>query len=236
MLRGLSRDQRHWGRLPSLIEGAALLDLPGVGTEHVRPSPTTIAEIAEDLRARWLALRDARTGPWGLFAISLGGMVAMEWCAAHAGDFTRLVLVNSSARGLCPPWKRLRLGRVPTVVRALFDRDPVVRERRVLSMTTARLQDVDAVARRFAELHREQTTTRGAVLRQMLAALRFRAPARLDLPVLVLSGARDRFTHPDCPRRLAAHLGAKLEIHPEAGHDLALDDPEWVRDRVNVFA
>lgn len=212
-----------------------MLDLPGVGTEHARPSPATIAEIAEDLRARWLPLRDGRGGPWGLFAISLGGMVAMHWCAAHAGDFARLVLVNTSARGLCPPWKRLRPGRLPTVVQALFDRDPVARERRVLSMTTARLQDAEAVAQRFAEFHRQRPTTRGTVLRQVAAALRFRAPARLDLPVLVLSGARDRFTHPDCPRRLAAHLGAKLEIHPEAGHDLALDDPEWVRDRVRAF-
>ncbi|HEY8086659.1 MAG TPA: alpha/beta hydrolase, partial [Polyangiaceae bacterium] len=106
-LRGLSREQRHWGSFPALFKrvvpasGAPTrvwcLDLPGTGTEHERPSPRTIEGIMEDLRARWVALREAEPAPWGLLAMSLGGMVAMAWCDAHPGDFARLVLASTSA-------------------------------------------------------------------------------------------------------------------------------------------
>src|SRR5438552_440235 len=92
LLRGLAREQRHWGRFrpelsARLPPGAEIhcLDLPGTGTEHLRGSPANIAAIAEDVRERWLGLRGE--GPWGLLAVSLGGMVAMEWCAAHPADF-----------------------------------------------------------------------------------------------------------------------------------------------------
>ena len=63
------------------------LDLPGFGTEHARGSPSTAAGIAEDVRARWLALRETNPGPWGLLGMSLGGMVTMAWCRAHPRDF-----------------------------------------------------------------------------------------------------------------------------------------------------
>jgi pimeloyl-ACP methyl ester carboxylesterase len=241
LLRGLSREQRHWDGFPEVFASRVIgsrtftLDFPGTGTEHRRATPANVPDIALDLRTRWLALRERVDGPWGLLAVSLGGMVAMEWCSAFPDDFSRLVLCNTSAANLSPPWKRMSLRVVPSVVRLLLSRDPVARERRILQITTRRLADVAPTARRWAGYQRDLPVTRVTVLRQLWAGLRYRAPARMQVPTLVLAGALDPLTHPDCPRTIAGHFAAPCEVHPSAGHDLATDDPTWVADRVQAW-
>lgn len=64
----------------------------------------------------------------------------------------------------------------------------------------------------------------------MLAAARFSAPAGIPARgrVLLLAGAQDHLVHPDCSAQVARAWGAPLSLHPDAGHDLPLDDPAWV--------
>ena len=240
LLRGLAREQRHWGRfrdeLAQALPDAVVhcLDLPGSGTEHGRSSPANIAGIVQDLRARWQTL--PHDGPWGLLAVSLGGMVAMEWCAAHPDDFQSLVLINTSAANLSAPWRRMSLRVVPQVVLALAQRDRAAREERILTITTRMRQGLPELAREWAGYQVDQPMRRTNVLRQLAAATRFRAPASLRPRTLVISGAQDPFADPACPRRLAEHFRAPLSVHPGAGHDLATDDPSWLAQEVKRWA
>lgn len=241
LLRGLSREQRHWGRALEFFRAAFPdghaqgIDLPGTGTEHRRASPASMRGIAADVRERWLAARAARPGPWSLLGISLGGMVAMQWVADHPEDFARLVLVNTSAADLSAPWRRLHPSVAPQLLRALVERDPLARQRRILGFTARLVPDPDAVAREWALLQQQAPVARLTVVRQLWASARFRAPPRLAIPALVLAGARDPLCDPRCPGRLAARFGAPLEVHPQAGHDLALDAPEWLAERVRTW-
>ena len=237
-LRGLAREQRHWGSFPEVfarrVPGSRVhcLDLPGAGTEHGRASPLTIAAIAADLRARWLGLRDELEGSWGLLGMSLGGMVAMAWCAEHPEDFARLVLACTSAGDLSAPWRRFDLRILPTGLGVLAERDPVRREEKVLSMNTRVLASPAAVAEEWA---RFRPMAPGNVVRQLLAARAFHAPARVEVPALVLSGARDPLADPSCSRVLASHLGVPFAVHPDAGHELALDAPDWFAGEVAAW-
>ncbi len=238
-LRGLAREQRHWGSFPAVFERAVpgarvhCLDLPGAGTERGRASPAGVEAIAADVRGRWLALRAEHEGPWALFGTSLGGMVAMAWCAAHPDDFTRLVLAGSSSADLSRPWRRFDLRVVPTGLGVLAERDPVRREEKVLSMNTRVLADRAAVALAWA---RYPPMAPGDVIRQLHAARVFRAPPRVAVPALVIAGARDPLAHPSCSRHLASHLGAPLALHPDAGHELALDVPDWLAGTVGGWS
>src|SRR4029450_12531869 len=96
------RQKRRCGSLPEQLSAACggervlCLDLPGFGTEHARRSPWSIAGIADDVRERFLVERGG--DGWSVLGISLGGMVALDWCARHRGDFARCVTVNTSAR------------------------------------------------------------------------------------------------------------------------------------------
>jgi pimeloyl-[acyl-carrier protein] methyl ester esterase len=238
LLRGLGREQRHWGTFPDIL-GAEVkarrvfcLDMPGAGTEFGRDCPFTIEAITRDVRERWLTLQQEHSGPWGLLAISLGGMVAMHWCATYACDFERLVIVNSSASNLSHPLKRMSPEVIPDVVRAIFESDAVNREKRVLKITSRLADNHDVIARQWSTYGADHPVRRKNVLAQLYAASRFRAPERIDTPMLVLAGARDPLADPMCAYRLSRHFKAPLHIHPGAGHDLPLDDPRWLARQV----
>ncbi len=204
-----------------------MLDLPGAGTEHARRSPFTIAAIAEDLRARWKVLDAAGKGPWGLLGMSLGGMVAMQWCAAHPSDFERVVLVSTSAGDLSRWWSRFDPRVVPLALAAMSERDAVKRERRILAISSC-LVDAERVASKWGSFSPDRPMQRANVLRQLAAGRAFRAPESLAVRTLVVAGKGDRLTDVSCSRRLASRFDARLVIHPTAGHEVALDAPDWL--------
>ena len=238
LLRGLAREQRHWGSFVDILartlpgDTVHRLDLPGTGTEHLRDSPLTVGGIADDVRARWHSLRAKNDGPWGLLGISLGGMVALSWCGAHGDDFERLVVANSSVGDLSPPWHRMSVGVFGSVLRSLGGGGAVERERRVLAMTTRLCTDVETRAREWATYHDDRPMRRANVARQIFAASRFRSPPTLNTPLLVLAGARDGLASPSCSRAIAKRYVAPLEMHPGAGHDLSTDASSWIAERV----
>jgi pimeloyl-ACP methyl ester carboxylesterase len=50
--------------------------------------------------------------------------------------------------------------------------------------------------------------------------------------MLVLASLGDRLVSPGCSRRIASRWALPIRLHPTAGHDLPLDDPEWVVQQV----
>lgn len=234
LIRGLSREQRHWGAFPEIL-AAALgeevrgIDPPGFGTEAARRSPGRLSDITDDIRCRFDPGRGSDT--WSILGISLGGMVALDWCARHPGDFERCVVVNTSTR-LSPFWSRFRPGTVPTLVGARLRRG-TAGERATLAVSVNRPDhDLDALAQQYTQWTQERTPSQASLRGQIIAATRFHAPERIETPVLVLTSEGDRLVSPSCSRRLAEHLGAPIVVHPDAGHDLALDDPHWIAQQI----
>ncbi len=234
LLRGLAREQRHFGSFPQTFsarvgDDAVTIDLPGFGTEHERDSPLTISGIVDDVRGRFR--RDA--GPWSIFAISLGGMVALDWAARYPGDFERVVVANTSAADLSRPWERFSTKVWPRLPRMVTGTLPVARERAVLDITSnSTVVDKDALARTWAGYFAERPPRRRAFACQLAAATRSRLPKRIDANVLVLTSRADRLVSWRCSEKIARALGAPLCVHDAAGHDLSLDAPEWVCDKI----
>lgn len=242
LLRGLGRESEHWHDLPERLErrlglapGAALcLDLPGTGTEGHRSAPWTVSATLADLRARWLAQAGHAGGRWGLLGISLGGMLVLEWAHQHPDDVEAVVAVNPSDRRSGWWIERLRWQALPLMLRISLTRDLAHREELVLRLTTAVLAG-ERRARLLAErieMLRRNPIRAASVLRQLVAAAFWTAPPSPDMPTLVLGAAGDRMVSPRCPIRLAAHLQSPFASHPTAGHDLPLDDPDWVCERI----
>lgn len=240
LLRGLAREQRHFGEFPARFAATVpdarvrTLDLPGFGDQSARSSPTRVDAIVDDLRARAFS-RDTFPAPRGLLALSLGGMVALRWAARFPEDFARVVVVNTSSADLSPPWERFSLGvfaRLPQLLAA----GPLERERAILSITSNRsAADNEPVAQDWARWFEERQPRRANVLRQLVAASRCRRPAHLDVPLLVLASRADRLVSHRCSEKLAAALHAELRLHDAGGHDLSLDAPDWICDQVRSF-
>jgi pimeloyl-ACP methyl ester carboxylesterase len=138
------------------------------------------------------------------------------------------VLVNTSLRGISPFWQRLRPSNWLSLLRLLSPGLSVLhRERLVLAMTSSDPSRHSDVARQWAELALSRPVRRSNALRQLLAAMRYTAPAPGHVPMLVLASAGDQLVDPRCSQELARRWGLPVTLHPWAGHDLSLDDPQW---------
>jgi pimeloyl-ACP methyl ester carboxylesterase len=238
LLRGLGREAAHWGdfadKMKAAFPGATVLtpDLPGCGTELAARPAATVAGILERMRTCVAA-----AGPVRLLGLSLGGMIALEWMRLHPQEVAGAVLINTSAGGVSAPWRRLRPGAAWRLVRAALAADLPARERHVFSFTSRRAEREAELTALWAELARARPVSRSSAARQLVAAARFRlARAATPLPpTLVLVSENDGMVSPTCSRAVAARLGCAVSVHATAGHDLPLDDPDWVLGEIAAW-
>ena len=211
------------------------LDLPGVGTARDRAAPVTVEAMVDDLAPRFAAAAGSDGGPWGILGVSLGGMVALSWSHRDPEAFRSAIIVNSSAGDLSSPTQRLRPANLPTLLRAARA-NPVKRELLVLGMNTSHHGGNLALAEEWAGYRREFPVGTNVLARQVLAGLRFRSPPALGTETLFVSGAGDRFVDPRCTQQLALRYDAPHVQHPTAGHDLPLDDPDWLLRQMGTLS
>lgn len=240
LLRGLTRETRHWGRLPDAlrdaVDGGLLpIDLPGNGAfAHLR-SPATVAQMVGFVRhAAW---QTGVPGPYRVLAMSLGGMVATDWAQRHPEEIERLVLINTSMRPFSRVHERLRPSAWPGLLGvAAHWSDAPRAERGIHRLTCNRADTLDADLDAWSEIRRSAPVSRANALRQLWAAARFTAAfAAPRCPLLILSSRADRLVDPVCSAKLAAAWGAPQREHPWAGHDLPHDDPAWTAEQVRAW-
>ncbi|HEY3046405.1 MAG TPA: alpha/beta hydrolase [Polaromonas sp.] len=238
LLRGLTREARHWGDLPQrLAEVTGIgqviaLDLPGNGEFCAQASPRSVRAMVGF--ARWQLLAQGLQPPYSLLAMSLGGMVATDWAQHHPHEVTRLVLINTSMRPYSGISDRLRPGNwLQLLLLAARWRDTDYAERVIHQLTCQQraLRDQDLAA--WRRIRSSAPVSAANAWRQLWAAARFcSAAAPPPCPALVLSSARDQLVHPLCSARLAQAWQAEHQQHPWAGHDLPHDDVDWVGQRL----
>jgi pimeloyl-[acyl-carrier protein] methyl ester esterase len=239
LIRGLSRETRHWGLFPAKLQEKfpdsfiRVLELPGVGTRHLETSPSSIEDFANALRPQLMELKQQYPGRWGIIAVSLGGMIAMKWAENYPDDFDCLITINSSAGNLSSPLDRLGPRAVGKIAKLFFKNDLEERERVILELTTRMTEITPELVRKWASFGKEYPLKRSVFLKQLYAASRFQVPEQLTLPYLIICGEGDRLTSPRCSKTLARHFDLPYISHPKAGHDIPLDDPDWLAQQVH---
>lgn len=237
LLRGLAREQGHWGHFTEQLRQAFpehqfhLVDLPGTGVHFKEESPRTIPDIRRCVQQQV----DHIPRPYSILALSLGGMVALDW-AQHAseGEIQHLVLINTSS-GFSPPWQRMRPGIWPRVLRLLARRELFKREADVLALTSNRPVALETV-KHWYSIQRQRPVSARNALRQITAAARFRPGDKRPLPdALLLASRRDRLVNWRCSQALEQRWQWTLKLHPNAGHDLPLDDPQWIIHQIDDY-
>ena len=119
----------------------------------------------------------------------------------------------------------------------LLARPAEVVELQVLAMTSNLAAARAPVVAHWAAARRRRPVSGRNALSKLLAAARYRAPATVPLPPLLLLASRhDQLVASACSQALAAAWNLPLVMHPFAGHDLPLDDPAWVVEQVRQWA
>ena len=241
LLRGLTREAGHWGDfLPMLARAVApcavhAVDLPGNGERWRESSPSSVAGLMESMRGT-LMVRGI-SPPYRLLGLSLGAMVCVAWAEAYPDEVQAAVLVNTSLRPFSAFHERLMPRAWPVLMKLLRPgASSMDSERAILQLTSTRLRSEDAHSQLLSHwvgLRERHPVSRENALRQLVAAARFRAPMRApQVPLQIIGTRGDRLVSPRCSEALARQWNRPLVQHPDAGHDLPLDDPAWLVQRI----
>lgn len=231
LLRGLIREKRHWNDFPKalskLLPDAKItqIEYPSAGIRHREKFPLNIKKLVDDLRSQLEEKNGARI----LVAISLGGMVALNWSKIFPNDFDKLVIINSSARNLSLPHERMNIKEWKKIFNILKTKSEFEKELAILEFTTNKLSldQKNKIATQYASYAKECPITLQNLLRQLALATSLKAP-KMNRDILFCVGDKDLLARPSCSKKMSDFYGSELRIAKDAGHDLSLDAPNWL--------
>ena len=215
---GLSSDFGHWGRAD--VPAAVQRLMTGQKVE----APYRISDMAADTIGLMDSLGLERAHIVGL---SMGGMIAQEIAARHAGRCLSMTsIMSTSSRAGQPPG-------TPEAVKAILTR-PESDDREMVVQYSMKLRRIiggpafgydETELRRFVERNVDRRYYPEGVGRQYLAVLasgdRVAMLGTVRVPTLVIHGSEDPLLPPACGEDVARLVpGARLEIIDGMGHDI----------------
>jgi len=243
LLHGITGHARVWDHLAGrLVPGRRVLALDQRGHGDSDPAPDDdyrVATMADDVAAFAGSLQLDR---FALLGHSMGGRIAIQYAAAHAGRLERLIIVD-----IGPDIELAGLQRV----RGMMSQSPERIESEEWAVEYIRranpLQDVDLLRQRVHHgLKRlpdgELTWKYAKGLRDMMRAGRrdvvdlWEPLPRIPCPTLVVRGAESDILSPEVAKKMTERLpaGRLVEI-PGAGHTVPADRPDDFVRHVRAF-
>jgi pimeloyl-[acyl-carrier protein] methyl ester esterase len=234
-LRGLSREQAHWGEFIKRCESELgwychAIDQPGFGSEHLRRSPLTISEIRRDIQRRLPSELANDNSTFGIVALSLGGMVALDWLTTSPNNIAKVIFISTSSAD-CGFFKRLKPSALPATLYALFALSPRKQERAILNVVSNNKSSHAALLEQWCQIRARHPASKRNVIRQLIAASRFYSPSKERLANSrghFISSRADRMVSYQCSEYLAEKYHWPLWLHNTAGHDLPIDDADYL--------
>ena len=244
LLRGLAREKSHWMDFPSrLVAGLAQLpvtpeqyaislncyDCLGCGEYYQQAVPASISVLTDHLRAQALSKEQdcsAVMPKYILVGLSMGGMMALDWAERFPQEVLGVILMNVS-RSQDPLSWRLRPTCWPVLVRSLF-LSSGDREKTILELVSNNRHNYAKNTQIWRDIQSVRPVSVSSIVKLLVAASKFKSPELLTVPGLVMTSEEDRLVSHRCSENIAQENNWPLIRHVSAGHDLPLDDPEWV--------
>jgi len=243
LLHGITGHARVWDHLAErLVPGRRVLALDQRGHGDSDPAPDDdyrVATMADDVAAFAGSLQLDR---FALLGHSMGGRIAIQYAAAHAGRLERLIIVD-----IGPDLELAGLQRV----RDMMSQSPERIESEEWAVEYIHranpLQDLDLLRQRVR--HGLKRLPDGGLtwkyakgLRDMMRAGRrdvvdlWEPLARIPCPTLVVRGAESDILSPEVAKKMTERLpdGRLVEI-PGAGHTVPADRPDDFVRHVRAF-
>ena len=130
-------------------------------------------------------------------------------------------------------YHRLQLRAFRKLVLIIGSKDPLEREKKILDLVSLAHEKHETLAKQWAEVARKRPIRLYNLFSQLVAASRYKlAQKPPETPLVVLNSKKDRMVHPSCSNELARRWNLPLLTHPSAGHDLCVDDPHWVVEKL----
>jgi homoserine acetyltransferase len=238
-IRGLVRGDGYWGDFRSVLKKTRpeisfeSLEIPGNGTRFREATPLDVKSVIEKFQTESALLKSG--SPVGLVGMSLGGMVALKWAELYPNEISHVVTVNTSLKQFSSFYQRLLLKNYPAIIRALANPDPKEKEKIILKLVSNKPERQKLFLKEFSDFSSKFPVTKINFLRQLILASRISINKKPRAEVKVLCSRHDQLVEHLCSRRIAEHFNYPLNIHPSSGHDIFIDDPEWIVKQISNF-
>ena len=242
LLRGLVREKEHWGEFKSIIQNQfpdaniVTPEIQGVGEFVDITSPDNFSEMIEFMRSKNLQYFDQDQNNI-LMAMSLGGMITRQWIELYPNDFKKIILVNTSFKGLNPLFHRLKPAGLINFLRIFFSPGTEAREKSIVQMVSNNRANHKTIIAQWTDIQKKRPVKRASFVNQIKAALTFSPPQTWpkSLPLLILSGKGDRLCSYKSSEKIHELWGGDIEFHPTAGHDIPIDDSQWLMEKMSKW-
>ena len=191
-------------------------DLRSHGASQAIDVPCTRSELAEDLVA---VLDDVGVGKAFVVGHSAGGVIAMHAALEHTSRLLGLVLVGTASE--CNEKTAAWYESTATIARERGGTEAV----RAMGLRSRGSADPDGPG--FSHLALAMRTLNTDPLTSKLRTL--------SLPTLIIVGEKDFLGVGGSVILNRAIAGSELEIVPERGHGIYLEDPDWFAKRLSDF-
>lgn len=236
LLRGLARGKGHWGSFVEKMQQKfpndklELIDLPGNGERNQENSPASVAKFMEQIRSQSEFVKQNQK--FNILSISLGGMITVEWMRQHPHEVNKAVIMCTSAGNFSPPQDRFLLHNYVTAAYVLGKKDPAEKEDIVLRMTVNSEKRRAEEFPQLSEYSKTHPLKNANLLKQLFAASQYKFPKEAPGDITLLGSFGDKLVSPKCSMAIGKRWNLPVEMHPWSGHDLAIDDPQWVLERL----
>ena len=234
LIRGLTRGAFHWLNFADEFKKHFDLtevftpELAGNGALNEEISPSRIDQAVQQLRNQ-IPVEDQKTG---LLSISMGGMIAARWAEMFPDEISHLVLINSSFASLSPFFQRLLPQNYSSLVDNFLFYDANKLEKFILR-TTSNFEDKSVThLEKLVQFQKNHPVSLSNFIRQLKISGTADCRAKPKAKTLILKSLKDRLVSHECSEAIAKKWNCAIETHPEAGHDLPLDDALWIFEKL----
>ncbi|WP_299794960.1 alpha/beta fold hydrolase [uncultured Shewanella sp.] len=234
LIRGLFREQRHWGGFPALLSETfpdaevICVDVPGAGRRYMERSPLSMEAMVHRIREGIELIQ-----PVNIIGISMGGMIGLRWAEMYPAEINSIVCINTSAKKYSHFYERLRPQSYFRIIQAICS-GVELRERVIYSLVSNR-RACTKVIEEWVSYAQEYPISTINFVRQLLAAVRFDITRPPSCRLLFISSTNDNLVSHDATRAIAQSWHTPLVVNTLAGHDVPLDAPQWLCDEVRHF-
>jgi len=235
LLRGLGREAGHWGESLKMFKKffpdsqIFTPDLPGAGINHKGKVPLGIKNFIPLIRKQ-VDLKENENNI--IMGLSLGGMCTMEWIKQYPKDFKGAVIMNSSFGDLSLPWQRMKLDLLFQMAWAQFHKKEQG-EAMMLEIVSNNSTTYPENVKIACDLLKIRPMKFESLFKQLLSGAFYQMKINeAPTSILALGSSKDKLVSSDCSVSLGKRLNCQVRLHPWAGHELPMDDAEWVCEQV----
>ncbi|MBC7741695.1 MAG: alpha/beta hydrolase [Bdellovibrionaceae bacterium] len=236
LIRGLTRSRFHWLGFDSLLKNSlgcrqvTCIELPGNGYFFDQNFPLALDDLINQIKSQV----DSASLPIGIIGLSMGGMIAARWAEIFPNEVQALVIINSSM-AFSPFYHRLSPQFYFKLLLTLVCPSAEIIENTIMNISSNENLKWKNRIEELIQFQKNHAITFKNFLRQIKVTRQARIIKKPIEKVLILTSQKDRLVNYRCSLKLAELWKTPLKVHPSAGHDLPLDDSQWVIEQIKNF-